>query len=36
MSDSMGRLYRAPLAAPIGAARGAPMWRLCRQKHPIQ
>jgi len=33
----MGRLYRALLAAPIGAARGSiPMGRLCRQKRPIQ
>jgi len=27
---SMGRLYRAPLAAPIGAAKGTPVGRLCR------
>jgi len=31
-----GRLYRAPLSAPIGAARGATMSRLPRQRRPIE
>jgi len=29
---ALGRLYRTPLAAPVGA----PMGRLCHQRRPIQ